>query len=210
MIDVLVTLTVVFHILLVTQVLWYKGFLDGEYSRKLVHIVVGIYGAFWPLYLSWREIQIIILISVFFFLITRVIGIFKSVYDVERRSLGDFTAPLTVGALTFLNLEPVIFAAAVLHIALADGFAAVVGARYGRGNEYKVFGSVKSVAGSVTFLVVSAVITAWAVFFSGTDFGQAAWPLLICLPLLTTLIENIGAYGTDNLLIAITVIAVLK
>ena len=37
-----------------------------------------------------------------------------------------------------------LFAAAMLHLSIADGLAAVIGTKYGKGNTYKVFASARA------------------------------------------------------------------
>jgi dolichol kinase len=91
-----------------------------------------------------------------------------------------------------------------LHVGLADGFAAVVGTTYGKNNQYKVFGQTKSLAGTATFYIFSLLITTAVVVL---DHGAFASPLLIVLlmPPLATALENVGIYGSDNLILPLFV-----
>ena len=56
----IVAIVVVFLILIFAEYLSrYKG-VHSELTRKLVHILVGMFVAFWPLFLSWQQIQVCI------------------------------------------------------------------------------------------------------------------------------------------------------
>jgi hypothetical protein len=50
---------------LVAEQLWRKKIMQGELGRKLVHILFGIWIAFWPYYITDKEI-IILCILMFF------------------------------------------------------------------------------------------------------------------------------------------------
>jgi dolichol kinase len=54
----------------------------------------------------------------------------------------------------------------MLHVALADGFAAIIGTKYGRAWAYKVFGQTKTIIGSMTFWVVSLCILGIGLLFA--------------------------------------------
>jgi len=209
MFTVLSTLVIIFAVLLVNEYLWMSKRLKGEAARKFVHILIGVWGAFWPFYMDWEAIQIISLLSVIFFLSMRLAPWFQSLYDVKRKSFGDVIAPATIGLLTLVEPNKWIFAAAILHIALADGFAALSGSRFGNNNRYVIFGNTKSVVGSITFWAASFMIIAGALILSPISFTETAIPLLLWLPLAATLLENICPYGLDNLGVPLLIVAVL-
>lgn len=192
-------------VILVVELLWRGGKLKGEYARKTVHILLSVSLAFMPLYLSWNWIKVGGIVSVLSALVMRRSKLIKSVYDVKRSSWGDVMGPIAITLIAFFEPSRSLFAAVVLHIGLADGLAAVVGTKFGRSNSYKLLGNNKSLAGTGTFLLCSFFITLGLIMF-GPALGFAAlWPLLILVPVLTTLVENFGIYGSDNALIALTV-----
>lgn len=61
----------VLTILLVSEILWRLQTVRGENARKFVHIATGCFVAMWPLFLSWREIQVIALLFLATIIITR-------------------------------------------------------------------------------------------------------------------------------------------
>lgn len=190
-----------------------EGYFGGhrfspEVARKLVHVVHGLAAATWPFFVSMQTIIIVELLFMGAATFARKFNLFRDLRSVYRLTWGEFFFPLGVIAVAFINPNEWIFAAAMLHLGLADAAAAVIGTRWGK-HSYKVFGHRKSVEGSLAFLVVSITITAWVAM--ATPYGVEHLPVLIVvLPLLATAAENIGVLGMDNLLIPILVTAVLQ
>ncbi len=209
MIVVFSTLTFVFATLLLNEYLWKKKILKGEGSRKFMHILIGSFGAFWPFFMTWRQIQFVAFLAVVFIIFMRFSGIFHSVYSVRRKSWGDLVAPATIGLLATLQPSKLVFTAAVLHIALADGLAAVIGTRYGSKNTYKVLWNKKSVIGTATFIVMSFNILVWLFVRGEVGFTPISLPALFIIPFVSAYIENIAPWGSDNLFVPLTVVALL-
>ena len=132
---------------------------------------------------------------------------FRSIHSVERNVIGEILFAVVIGILALICTEKWVFAAAMLHLSLADGLAAVAGLSWGGGNSYKVFGRTKSVAGSAVFLLTSFVIL--LVFDRVTQAGPSMLSLLI-LPVLATATENIAVHGTDNLVMPLLIAGVLS
>jgi dolichol kinase len=101
-----------------------------------------------------------------------------------------------------------VFLAAMLHLGLADAGAALIGKRWGEKTAYKVFGQKKSLIGSLAFYIISFIIT--AILLQITSFGTASWLVLLLLPPLVTLGENVSIYGADNFVIPVLVVLVLS
>ncbi len=194
----------VFVVLIITELLWRSNTLRGESARKLVHIVVGFYVAFWPFIIGYKTIQ---LISVAFLLTVAVslkFGIFRSIHGVVRRTWGEALFAVGIGLTAVLADQPWIFTACILHMSVADGFAALAGKRWGKGSRYYVVGHEKSIVGTSVFWICSLVITGFALAnISGLQADASKYLLLI--PLATSLIENFGIGGTDNVFVPMTV-----
>jgi dolichol kinase len=92
-------------------------------------------------------------------------------------------------------------------MSLADGLAAVVGTKFGMGLRYRVFGQHKTLLGTLTFYICSLVIL--SVYFA-VSHASGAWPTLLWLPLATTLLENVGLRGSDNVLVPAAVALALR
>ena len=89
--------------------------------------------------------------------------------------------------------------AAILQMSLADGFAAVVGTRFGNNTRYMVLGHTKSIHGTLTFLVVSIAILIVFTAFSGIILSL---PVILGIAVAASLVENISVEGIDNLLVS--------
>jgi phytol kinase len=180
--------------------------IHSEITRKFVHMAAGCFVATWPFYFKWWEIGLLSLAALFVVSISIQYNILKSIHSVNRRSLGEVFFAIAIGLLAFLDGSHWIFAAAMLHLGLADGLAAIVGVKYGKRSRYEVFGYRKSRAGTLTFLAASVVIT--GAYFGVTHTHD--WTLFAVVPLLTTMTENIAVAGTDNLLVPLMVAGLLK
>jgi phytol kinase len=208
MIEVISSLAVVFGLLVISEILWSKKELKGEFGRKFVHITVGTFVAFWPFYMSFKTIQLISIAFLVVVLASRYLKVFKAIHAVNRQSWGDVMFAIAVGLTALLAKNEWVFMAAILHLSLADGLAAIVGTRLGKGNKYKVLGQQKSWIGTLTFLTVSVIIVTVTLLL-GTDTTNLML-VGIGLPLAATALENIGIYGLDNVLIPVLVTLVLN
>jgi phytol kinase len=197
---------VTFCILIGAEYLSRSKQIHAELTRKLVHVAVGTFVAFWPFFLTWREIQ---LLSLAFFLVICIsirLNIFRSIHAVKRGMTGELLFAIVIGLLALISTNEWVFAAAMLHLSLADGMAAIVGLGWGDTNSYKVMGKTKSIAGSVAFLVSSFCILALygLLAHSTTSFLTILW-----LPILATITENVAVNGTDNLVMPMLIAIVL-
>lgn len=205
MFAVILSLAAIFALLLATEYSWRKNKLHPEMARKIIHILVGTYIAFWPFFMSWGVIQVLSLLLFIGIYLSHHFGIFGSIHHVKRSTTGELFYPISIGIIALLEPPAWVFAAAVLHMAIADGLAALVGSHYGKTNQYKIAGHVKSVAGSAAFFLASASIITVVFIFNLSMIGPAGIIILICLPLLVTLIENFFVGGIDNVLVPLSV-----
>ena len=200
----------VFALLVICEYLWRSGRVKGETGRKLVHISVGSFVAFWPYFMTWRQIQFMALAFLVVVVLSQQRNIFKSIHQVRRRTWGEIFFPIGIGLAAFIEPSPLIFAAAILHLSLADGLAAVVGCRYGMGHQYKVHNYEKTIAGSLTFWLISTVIVALTVLVSAHAIDPLLLPVVVLLPMAATLVENFSPGGIDNVFVPLLVIVVLQ
>lgn len=194
----------VFAILVLTEVLWRNNSLRGESARKLIHIFVGSYVAFWPFLISFQAIQ---LISVAFLVVVGIslkFGIFKAIHGVARRTWGEVLFAVGIGLTAVLTDNPWVFSACILHMSVADGLAALAGKKWGKNNRYYVGGHEKSIVGTSVFWFCSLVITGLAIVnIPGLQSDASIY--LFVLPIATSLMENIGIGGTDNVWVPVLV-----
>jgi phytol kinase len=193
----LVITVVTIFLLLALNEWWWRERTHGEISRKFVHITVGSFVAFWPLFLTWRQIELLSAAFVLAVVVSQKFNIFKAIHSVQRPTWGELYFGLSVGVIAFMTHDPAIYAVSLPHMSLADGLAAIVGVKYGASQAYRIFGARKSLAGSATFLVVSTSLLASYCVNQGEPF--TAWFVLVALG--ATLLENVAVRGLDNLLI---------
>lgn len=132
--------------------------------------------------------------------ISRYFQIFRAIHSVTRPTWGEVYFAVAVGAVTFITHNKWVYVAALLQMSLADGLAAIIGVRYGPTNRYHVLGQAKSVVGTLTFIIVSMVILA---VFSHNNTYAITGMAIFGLATLAGVLENLGVFGLDNLLVPI-------
>ena len=192
---------------------------DNEASRKLFHIMhaIGLAGLAFIL-----PLQGVVLFEVFFLFVIFGARYLHNHYDkkwpwvhylgktyrVGRTSYGDVLLPISVILAAFIAHTKWEFVMAILVVGLADAAAALVGKKWGSSTSYSIFGQKKSVLGSVAFFVVAmAVAYAYSMFAPTYPIGMLP---LIAIAALLTGIENIGVYGSDNLLLPLVTVWVFN
>lgn len=203
----LLALGVVGVILLAAELSYRRGHLQGENGRKIIHILVASFIASWPFFMETSQIVLLSVLMLGGVVVSRNLRIFTAIHDVKRRTWGDIIFPASIALLAVASNYPWVFAAAVLHLAVADGMAALVGLKFSK-KFYKVFGLKKSIIGTSAFIVTSYAILILA---SHSSNGQPdiSLALIIWLPLILALIENTSPYGTDNITVPLAVVAAL-
>jgi uncharacterized protein (TIGR00297 family) len=129
-------------------------------TRKLLHVVVGIFTSFTPqIFVS--GIPAILLAVVFLVVngLTFRSGRLTSMHGVERRSYGTvlFPAAYLVLVLLFWDREPAILVMSMLVLAFGDAAASLAGEQTTRAKEYTLTGDTKSLQGSFAMFAVTFV-----------------------------------------------------
>lgn len=169
--------------------------LENNITRRIAHILSGIFVFFLPNFLSAQQIVILSVLFAVFLYITKYFRFFSSIHKVDRKTLGEIYFPLGVGisAFFFLPQNVVAFQFGVLVLTISDAFGGLIGEFYGKHIIFKH--SKKSFEGSAVFLALTYLL-----FLSFTSFKLRDYALtgLISAASLTFL-ELILAYGLDNL-----------
>ena len=207
MLRIFLTLVAILIALLINESLWHKKKIKNELARKSIHITVAIFAAFWPYYLSYRKIDLIAIAFIVVVLLSRMFNLFESIKQVKRNTLGDYFFPIGILILALIAPQKEIFAIAFLCVGIGDGMAALIGQKYGRKNSIRILGSSKSIAGSLTVFVSSFIILLLAYYFGSINLESIS---LIIMPVFVTIIEALSPYGSDDLLIPITVLVILR
>lgn len=172
-------------LLVLIEYLTRKRNLNKELTRKIAHILSGLFGIAMAFVLNkW----IFITFAVIFFVIIAIsygTKFFSSIHNVKRKTFGELLLPLGIlVAYIFSNGVPPNFVASVLILALSDPLAGAVGAITKR----------KFIFGSTSFFISSLIIL--LIVFADVPFS-----LLILIAASITLVEWFSSFGTDNLTI---------
>jgi phytol kinase len=200
----------VFLLLGLSSFLQKKGLLDDEGSRKLVHIGV----AHWWFFLIFIDGLLYASIAPIAFIFLNYLSykqnIFKSIERSGKGNLGTVYFPISLLILVLMTylVEPskslnYIGALGILILGYGDGFAAIIGKKFGKTK--LIFG--KSLEGSITFYVASLLVVIVVLFIYQPMLSNTLLIVLL-LPLFATLIELITPAGLDNLTIPLGVAAI--
>ena len=197
--------------LIVIAELWRRlGHPKPEHTRKLVHLGGGVACLFFPFLIDspWVVLAMALPLTILFVAGSK-LGFLKSLHGVERKSRGAEYYPLAVFLVFVLTRgRPWLYLAAVLVLALADAFAALIGSRYGA-IRYRVENEEKSLEGSLVFLVIAFLAIHLPVLLM-TDLPRPVCVLAALLvAALVTGFEAISLEGADNLFVPVAVVVIL-
>lgn len=200
-----ISLGLIFLVLLIAEYLWRTQRLEAETSRKIIHIGVGSFIAFWPLYMSWSMIQLLSGILFLGILLSYQMGVFGAIHKIKQRSSGELWFPIGIGLAAVFTNQPWIFTIAVLHLALADGFASIIGYRFGL-RHYQIGQHTKSLIGSFAFFITSAGLCLLAYLVLLPELPGTSLAVFALTPFLATAVESVSRNGIDNVLIPLAVV----
>lgn len=174
---------------------------DAEITRKIVHIGTGNVILFaWLLNIpAWVGIGAAILAGIVT-LISYRFPILPGVNSIGRQSFGTFFYAVSIGVLIawfWPQGKPEYAAIGILIMTYGDGLAAIIGQRFGR-NKYEVFGSKKSLEGTLTMTVISYIVCALILVSVQGNIGLV-WVVSGAVALTATALETFSKYGIDNL-----------
>lgn len=208
MLAVILSLAIIFFLLIFVEILWRSNKLEPETARKIIHISVGSFIAFWPLYMSWLTIQLLCLALFAGIVLSYELGVFGAIHKVKRKTSGELWYPVGIGLAATLTEQPWIFCVAVLHMSLADGIAALAGMKWGR-LHYRIGLHTKSMVGSFAFLVTSFVLCICAFIILRDELPGTSFGVFAVTPFLATAVESVSRKGIDNILIPLSVVFAL-
>lgn len=206
MLEILVAVGPLAFLLVLSEILWRARLLRGESARKMLHIIIGSYVASWLYFLTFEQIQIISVAMMVGVAISHKYHIFHAITDVKRKTWGDIFYSIGIFLTATLTHQPWIFALAILHMSIADGLAGLLGSRFGSTTQYKVLGCKKSWVGTGSFILASLVIL---VIFAGRH-AEITTAYVLLVPIFAAVLENIGARGTDNILIPLCIVLLFR
>lgn len=184
----------------------------AEVTRKCVHVCAGLITLAFP-YLFPSHYSVLLLCAGFLLLllISRRYHFLDSVNAIRRRSFGSIVYPVIIylcflvytqtGDLLFYYLPLLIFI-------ICDPLAALAGMRTGW-LPYRLGGDPKTVAGSLAFFISASILSVLLLVLVGNIGVMAALPYALLIAAAATLAEAVSPVGLDNLLVPLSILAVL-
>lgn len=146
---------------LVAEILVRRNKIQGENSRKFIHIIGGLVIGLSAFYLN--EVQLLIICGLLtggILVLELPFHVIHSVETIKRKTVGQYVFAVGIALVLMIYESRALFMAATLTMTLADGLAAVVGAKYGkRQYRFHIPGGYKTYLGSITFFVVFCYIS---------------------------------------------------
>lgn len=191
-----------FGIVILAEVIRKKNGLSSSFTRKVIHIGVGIWGlgalaffnTLWAVFIPPASFIVINLISY-------KTQMFKSMEIDDKGNLGTVLYPLSICFLLLVfwpmgyRLVPFI---GLLIMAFGDGLASIFGIKFGK-HHYSFWAHKKSIEGSIAMLVGSLL----AVMIVLISFGEMSSSEILLqagiTALIATMIEGISPGTLDNL-----------
>lgn len=203
----LVVILIAVCVLGISELVRRKFNVPNEDARKTYHIVHALVVGISPFLIPYSSLIVLELLLLATMLVVRRYKLLGWLYEVGRISWGDLFGVIGVVVISLMQPNKWVFLAAMLHLGIADALAALIGKKYGRDYQFRVFGQIKSIPGSLAFLIASITITTLVIVVSQT--GQGTLAALLILPILITLSETVSPYGIDNFVIPIVVVLTL-
>lgn len=178
--------------------------LPPSFSRKFLHIMVGNCVFLMPFFINpYNALFITIPFTILTFLLTDYspIKINNSVTN-SGHALGllYYAATWTALIILFPLDKLIIVALSIAAMCYGDGFAAVIGEKYGK-HEYNISGDKKTLEGSAAMLIACIISSVLIIGFYNI-FGFASVPfdftIVGIIALIATIIEGITPKGLDN------------
>ncbi|MDZ7262585.1 MAG: hypothetical protein ONB05_10830, partial [candidate division KSB1 bacterium] len=178
-----------------------------EATRKMVHIITGLLVSTTPfIFQSKTPLIVISLIFIVFNFLAVQFGLMKGMHGTERRTYGTVFYPIAFLLLVILCWDhyKLVLIVSMLIMALADALAAMVGETVAHPHEYVLAGEKKSLEGSTTMLLASAIITFLYLVFGGRFYGcelslaEALW-MAVLVGIIAAACEAVSFQGSDNL-----------
>jgi phytol kinase len=210
---ILISFLYVFIVLGVAELLRKLLNLPVEFTRKVVHIGVGMWA--WGTAALFTDKWAALICPASFIILNTISykrGIFLAMESNDRSNLGTIYFPIAfvIIILLIFDFSTSMMVAALMPMTWGDSFAAIVGKRLGT-HRYTPSGTTKTVEGSITMFVLS-FISVFSVFvaFELLDNAGLVWAAAFAAvtALCATVIEAISPKGLDNLTVpAISMLA---
>lgn len=174
-------------------------------SRKILHIMVGNVAFLLPIF-ETRWIMAFIAAGpfiIFTFLMSPYTPIksIKGKTSSAGHSMGLVYYSITWTILAYLFFDNmVVIAIGILAMSYGDGFASIIGSKYGL-KKYNLFGDEKSYVGSISMFIFTYIMMIVALFYYGIEFSYFIALILGLIAFIAAIIEGVTPKGLDNLFV---------
>ncbi len=174
-----------------------------ELSRKFLHIMVGNVAFLLPIFqTSW---VMAFVAAGPFILFTFLMSPYTPIKSIKGRtsaaghSMGLVYYAITWTILAYLFFDNmVIIAIGILAMSYGDGFASIIGIRFGK-KKYNVFGDQKSYVGSFAMFVFTFITTVVALVYYSIPLSSYVFLVLLGIAVVAAIVEGLTPKGLDNL-----------
>ncbi|NBF39720.1 MAG: hypothetical protein GVY14_04835 [Spirochaetes bacterium] len=201
----------IFALIGLAQLLWRGGLVDSTVSRKIVHIGVSHW---WLMAMYFHDGVVFAAVGPVVFIVLNYYShrtrLFEAMEDeAARTNLGTIYFPVSLLLLVLLSyvgpMPAYVAGIGILTLGYGDGLASLVG-RAARSPVVYLLGGRKSLAGTLTMFLASAVMAALFTYFAhpsrGGVLAAAIVPALITA-VAATVVEFATPYGVDNITVPI-------
>ena len=173
-----------------------------DISRKILHIMVGNIAFLLPLFQT-RWVMAFVAAGPFI-LFTFLMSPYSPIESMRGKTSGAghgmglvyYAIAWTVLAYLFFDHKEII-AIGILAMSYGDGFASVIGSRYGK-HKFNILGDEKSYIGSISMFIFTLVTVFIALFYYQVSIDDKLIALFYII-FIATVIEAISPKGLDNL-----------
>jgi len=174
----------------------------NDISRKILHIMVGNIAFLLPLFQT-RWVMAFVAAGPFI-LFTFLMSPYSPIESMRGKTSGAghgmglvyYAIAWTVLAYLFFDHKEII-AIGILAMSYGDGFASIIGSRYGK-HKFKILGDEKSYVGSISMFVFTLLTVFIALFYYQVSIDDKLIALFYII-FIATVIEAISPKGLDNL-----------
>ena len=174
-----------------------------EISRKVLHIMVGNIAFLLPIF-ETKEVMAFIAAGPFIFF-TFLMSPYTPLKSIKGKTssaghgMGLVYYSITWTILAYLFFDNmVVIAIGILAMSYGDGFASIIGIKYGK-KKYNIFGDEKSYVGSFAMFVFTFITIIVAILFYDISITTNLIMILLFIAFIAAIIEGLTPKGFDNL-----------
>ncbi|MBU5590262.1 hypothetical protein KQI89_00630 [Clostridium sp. MSJ-4] len=202
---ILISILFVLLVIGLSSLLTNRNIISGEGSRKFIHIGVSNW---WIIAMLFFDNHYYASIVPAIFIVINYLSYKQNLFKAMERGggkedLGTVYFAVSLLILSFLTFQksttPLIGAMGILVMGYGDGFAAVVGSKFGK-HKYYIGNNKKSIEGSLTMLIVSFIVSFTILNIYGIINGVS---ISLLISVIATLVEAVSPLGLDNITVPI-------